>query len=181
VEFIERVANESFTDPVGAEMAGFLTSKSETILDLIRRTEELSIKLLTDPPPFVVCHSDLHAGNILIDANGELYIVDWDAPIRAPKERDLMYPGGGQGFRGHTAQQEVDLFFEGYGQTDVNQTALAYYRCERIIEDIAVECAHILSSDEGGENRVQELHWLKSNFVPEGVIDIALQNEKSSG
>ena len=46
-------------------------------------------------PDFIVCHFDIHAGNILIDDDGSLYIVDWDDPILAPKERDLMYIGGG--------------------------------------------------------------------------------------
>jgi hypothetical protein len=43
-----------------------------------------------------LCHSDIHAGNILIDVNDDFYIVDWDNPILAPKEHDLMFIGGGQ-------------------------------------------------------------------------------------
>ena len=83
-----------------------------------------------------MCHSDIHAGNILIDANGALYIVDWDNPVLAPKERDLMFIGGGQEFAGHTAQEEETLFYRGYGQTQIDPIALAYYRYERIIQDI---------------------------------------------
>ncbi len=41
---------------------------------------------------------------MLIDANDALYIVDWDNPILAPKERDLMFIGGGQMGDGRTAQ-----------------------------------------------------------------------------
>ncbi len=43
----------------------------------------------------MLCHSDIHGGNVLIAENDALYIVDWDEPIMAPKERDLMFIGGG--------------------------------------------------------------------------------------
>jgi spectinomycin phosphotransferase len=36
-----------------------------------------------------------HAGNVVVGADNELTIVDWDEPILAPKERDLMFIGGG--------------------------------------------------------------------------------------
>ena len=103
-------------DPVGDKLAAFLKGKRNEILDLVERAERCAQALQENPPAQVLCHSDLHAGNILIDGNDALYIVDWDDPIYAPKERDLMFPGGGQGFRGHTASQEEALFYQGYGQ-----------------------------------------------------------------
>ena len=47
------------------------------------------------------------AGNLLIDAKGSLYIVDWDHPIMAPKERDLMFVGGGVGSAWYRPQEEA--------------------------------------------------------------------------
>ena len=135
--------------------------------------------LLKNPPAQVLCHSDLHAGNILIDGNEALYIVDWDEPIYAPKERDLMFPGGGQGFRGHTANEEEALFYQGYGRTKIDQTALAYYRCERIIQDIAAFCDQVFSSDDGAEDREQAFHYLASNFKPGGTIEIAYRSDQT--
>lgn len=32
-------------------------------------------------------------GNVLISKNGSIYIVDWDQPVMAPKELDLMFIG----------------------------------------------------------------------------------------
>ena len=113
-----------------------------------------------------MCHSDIHAGNILIGADDAFYIVDWDNPILAPKERDLMFVGGGQGFTGHTPQEEETLFYRGYGETQIDPVALAYYRYERIIQDIAVYCEQLFLSDEGGEDRAQALRHFASNFLP---------------
>jgi spectinomycin phosphotransferase len=128
-----------------------------------------------------LCHSDVHAGNILIGANDAFYIVDWDNPILAPKERDLMFAGGGQGFLGHTAQEEETLFYRGYGPARVDPVALSYYRYERIIQDIAVFCEQIFLTDEGGEDRERAFHYLKSNFQPNGTIEIARRADQTLG
>jgi spectinomycin phosphotransferase len=179
--FLRRVEDGVFYDPAAVKLAGFLKVKHTEILDLVGRAERLAQALQVGPQEFVVCHSDIHAGNILIGTNGAVYIVDWDNPILAPKERDLMFIGGGQGFAGHTPQEEETLFYRGYGQTQVAPIALAYYRYERIIEDIAVFCEQILLTNDGGKDREQSLQYLKSNFLPNNTIDIAYQSDRTQG
>jgi spectinomycin phosphotransferase len=176
---LNRIDHTIYTDTVSIKLAAFLKSKREEILELIDHAERCAHALQIKPPINVLCHSDLHAGNILIDGNGGLYIVDWDDPIYAPKERDLMFVGGGQGFRGHTSREEEKLFYQGYGQASINEVALAYYRYERIILDIAAFCEQILSSDKIGEDREQSFQYLSSNFLPGNTIDIAYQSDKT--
>lgn len=166
-----------FDDPLAAETAAFLMDRQKDVLELVSRAESRAATLQAEGREFVLCHSDLHAGNILIGADGAFYIVDWDEPIFAPKERDLMYPGGAQGFRGHTPGQEESLFYRGYGQTEVDPVALSYYRHERIVEDIAIECEQIFSSNGSSEDRQQAFEWLKSNFRPGGVIENARKTD----
>jgi spectinomycin phosphotransferase len=177
--FLKLVESEIFIDPVAVDLASFLKVKRSEIFDLLERAERLALNLQADSPTFTVCHSDIHAGNIFIDSKDMLYIVDWDNPILAPKERDLMFVGGAQGFSGHTLEEEEFLFYRGYGQTQVNQSALAFYRYERIIEDIAVFCEQLLSTDEGGEDREVSLGYLKSNFLPNNTIAIAYKSERN--
>ena len=90
-----------------------------------------------------------------------------------------MFVGAGLGGSGHTLQEEETLFYQGYGQTEVNPIAMAYYRYERIIEDIAVYCVQIFLSDEGGEDRERALENLKSNYLPNSTIEIACQSDKT--
>lgn len=177
--FLERAEGEALDDPVAAELAAFLKARGDEVLDLVERAERLALALQTRSAEFVLCHSDIHAGNILIDAKDNLYIVDWDNPILATKERDLMFVGGGQGFSGHTAQEEETLFYRGYGQTQIDPIALAYYRYERIIQDIAIYCQQLFLTNEGGEDREQSLRYLKSNFLPNGTMEIAYQSDKT--
>lgn len=174
--FLERIEKESFDEPVAIELADFLKTKKDETFELINRTERFAQMLLEQLPEFILCHADIHGWNLLIDGNGALYMVDWDTLIFAPKERDLMFIGGGLGDSGYTLKEEETMFYQGYGQTDINQIAIAYYRCERIIEDIAVYCEQIFSSDEGGEDRKESLENVKSNFLPNGTIEVARQS-----
>ena len=176
--FLEQVKRESYQDPVAVKVAGLLNAKEAVILDLIQRAEGYAQRLEAQTGEFVLCHADLHAGNLLIADHGGLYIVDWDAPILAPKERDLMYIGGAQGFRGVTARQEQVQFYRGYGAAPVDPMALAYYRYERILQDIAAFCEQLLLTDTGGEDRQQSFDYLASNFLPGNTIAVAYHADK---
>jgi len=177
--FLAQAATGAWADPVAAETAALLRARRGQILDLVSRAERLARALQAEAPEEVVCHSDLHAGNLLIGACDALHIVDWDSPILAPKERDLMYIGGGQLARWRTPREEEAAFYPSYGETQINQSALAYYRYERIVEDIAVYCEQLLATTEGGEDRPQSLRYLASNFLPGNTIQIAYQSDKT--
>ncbi len=179
--FQARVAQRAgtWTDPVAIETAALLRARRSQITDLVRRADRLAKALQAEPPEEVVCHSDLHAGNLLVGADDALYIVDWDNPILAPKERDLMYIGGGQLANRRAPHEEEAAFYPSYGPTQINQSALAYYRYERIVEDIAVYCEQLLNTAEGGEDRPQSLRYLASNFLPNNTIEIAYQSDKT--
>jgi len=177
--YLKRIEEEHFQEPVAAEMAAFLRSKKVETCDLVQRAEQCAYKLLEGSGEFIVCHGDIHGWNLLIVDEHTFYMVDWDTLIFAPKERDLMFIGSGLGGNGHTPPEEEALFYQGYGQTQVDATAVAYYRYERIVEDIAVICNQIYLSDEGGDDRRQHFGYLKSNFLPGNTIDIAYRSDKT--
>ena len=178
--FLERAKVDACSDSVAIKVAQLLRDQGALIRDLILRAEALAHLLYVQPDGFVLCHGDAHAGNILIDQAGALYIVDWDNPILAPKERDLMFIGGAQGFRGVTPQEEEQLFYRGYGPAQVDPAALAYYRYERIIQDIAAFGEQLLDSPDGGDDREQSFRYLASNFLPGNTIDVAYRSDAFS-
>lgn len=156
-------------------MALFLKSKSSEILKLVERAETLAITIQKHPLDYVLCHADMHGWNLIVDKENALYIVDWDTLIFAPKERDLMFIGAGIWNSGLTAAEEESLFYQGYGKAEINQDVLAYYRFERIIQDIGDYCEYIFLSDEGGDDRMQCFEYLKSNFLPGSTIERAYE------
>jgi spectinomycin phosphotransferase len=172
-ELKKLVKKDTFSaESVAAKLAEFMKSNRNEIVRLLERAEQLASELQSNPPELVLCHSDIHGGNILISNTGELYIVDWDDPILAPKERDLMFIGGGIDSIWKSKREEA-VFYEGYGKTEINRVALAYYRYERVIEDLVVICEQLLSTDEGGADRERSLGWFIGNFEPGSTIEIA--------
>lgn len=176
--FLARIEQEVFEDAIAARMAVFLKSKSEEILELLRHSEYLVSVLEKQSLDYVLCHADIHGWNLLISKEAALFVVDWDTLIYAPKERDLMFIGAGIGDTGRTVPEEESLFYQGYGSTDINQDAIAYYRFERIIQDIGEYCEHIFLSNEGEEERMQSLEYLQANFLPNGTIARAYHSYK---
>lgn len=154
----------------------FIKANNEIISTLIERAEKLSKTIANSPTAFVLCHSDIHGGNVLIDKNNAIYIVDWDEPILAPKERDLMFIGGGVGNLWNKYHEE-EFFYKGYGNVQIDKNILAYYRCERIVEDIAQFVDEIAHVDEAGKKKIYEL--FTGMFDPNGVVDIALVSSTS--
>jgi spectinomycin phosphotransferase len=154
---------------VAAELAAFMKVKRDEIRHLVERASRLALAIQARPLELVLCHSDIHAGNLHITPDGLLYIVDWDNPVLAPKERDLMHFGGSAVWNSAHAA----LFYQGYGQVEIDRKALAYYRCERIIQDIAEFCKQLLLTDEGGANRQQSLIWFTGQFLPGHEVEIA--------
>ena len=167
-----QVENESFGDPTAAKLAEFIKSKQNEITRLVKLAGQLASDLQSKPQEWALCHSDFHGGNILISNMGELYIVDWDDPILAPKERDLMFVGAGIDGIWKSKREEAG-FYEGYGNTAIDIRALAYYRYERVIEDLVVICDQILLTDQGGADRERSFGWFKGNFKPGNTIEIA--------
>lgn len=176
--FQAQIETTSFDDPIAARLADFVKSHRQVVDRLVGQAERLGSLLRSHPASFVLCHSDIHAGNLLIGTDGAVYIVDWDNPIFAPPERDLMYVGGGLFGEGRSAEEEEALFYRGYGQIVVDPVALAYYRYERIVQDIAAYCQEILTTTENDQDRENGLHNLTTQFLPGQVVEIAYRSEE---
>lgn len=84
-----------------------------------------------------------------------------------------MFFGGGQGWLGVTPEAEERLFQRGYGEVPVDRAALAYYRCERIVEDLALYSAQILDESESRVGREDALRRMAANWLPGGTLERA--------
>lgn len=163
-------------DETSLQLKAFMKEHKSIIHHMVNRAEALSKVIQEQSPEFVLCHSDIHAGNILINESGSIYIVDWDDPIMSPKERDLMFIGGGVANVWNNPPEE-EFFYKGYGKTTINREILAYYRHERIVKDIAEYGQALILSIDGGKERMEMFEQFKAMFEPNGVIDIACKTD----
>jgi spectinomycin phosphotransferase len=121
------------------------TSIQSTLTALERLAGELQGRTFQQ----VICHADLHPGNLLRDRAGQVFVIDWEDVMMAPKERDFIFvnPLQAQG----SVPQDMVPFFQGYGDAEIDWAALAYYRHERVVQDL-IECArNVFFRDDLGE------------------------------
>lgn len=169
-----QIKTNTFDDPVSARLADFWEEKRSEIIRLVENTERIGEQLKQHTFEYVLCHADLHPGNIVIDTNQNLLLVDWDSPIAAPIERDLMFIGGGHRFK----HVDIDAFYRGYGETEINPLAVTYYRNERIVADIAADSTEILGEKGSQEDREVRFYLLSRQFEPNREVSVALDNSK---
>jgi spectinomycin phosphotransferase len=167
------VHESTFTSPAATRFAAFWREHAARFDAMLDRAEALGRSLPARSLPLVLCHGDIHAANILVGEDGQIHLVDWDAPLIAPRERDLFFVIGSIIAR-RVEPHEEDWFFEGYGSAAVDPTALVYYRYERIVEDLGeIGKSVFLEPDRSEEMRAAETALAMSFFGPGGDSDRA--------
>lgn len=163
-------------DPSYGELATFWKAHGAVVDTLVQHCSTLGAELRSEALPCVLCHADLHVWNILVDATGRPWMLDWDEVVLAPKERDLMFVVGSIG-RDLVLEAETRSFMRGYGRVDLSPRALTYYRAAWALQDIGAYAERVLSSsdraDPGREAAFQSLLGL---FDSGNIVDIALRS-----
>ncbi len=152
---------EAPEDDLEAELAAVWKEHQATITHLI-----------TARPPEpsgrgVVCHGDPHLGNVLVD--GQVHLIDWDDVVLAPPEQDLMFMLGGMGSLGPTTPEQLTAFFTGYGDIELDQDAIAYYRHTRALEDVALWAEQAIT----GPDREECIDILRGVLGTGGLAQLA--------
>jgi spectinomycin phosphotransferase len=156
-------------------MAGFWQEQRETINTLVAHAETLGRHLASRDPALVLCHADIHTNNVLVDTAGQVWFVDWDEAMLAPRERDLMFVMGGGISTELVGPEEEESFLQGYGPVTVDPLALAYYRYAWAVGDIGAYGAQVLMRpDLGMVDRLASVDLFLSLFRPGNIVALAL-------
>ena len=169
---LDQIDSILIQDEISLNMIELIREKHATFNKLLVDFSYLSQQVQTLKPSYHLCHGDIHAGNVLIDDEGHLYLIDWDEMILAPKEKDLLFIGGGVG-NVWNKKQEENYFYKGYGETSIDLTLLAYFRYERILQDLVAYIQALLFDYNPQEDRFKLFQEFYDQFAPLGVIDIA--------
>jgi spectinomycin phosphotransferase len=167
------IGEQHHDGPAAQTIATFWQARRTEIHTLLNRAEELGRRLAQAPPPFLLCHADIHTNNVLLDTEQKVWIVDWDETVLAPKERDLMFVVGGISAE-LVGPREEALFFEGYGQTTIDPLALAYYRYAWALGDIGDFGAQVFfRPDLGAVTKHEAVRYFTGLFQPGEIVAIA--------
>ena len=165
----EEILNTHYVNPYRQDLAQFWRNKHDEIGAILHRALEIADMLKNRSFDFVVCHSDIHTANLMINAQGKLHVIDWDNPILAPKERDLMFTLSHPMDKPNEGQRS---FAQGYGMPEIDPYALLYYRYEWVIQEIG-EFAELvfLADDVGDTTRADVVAEFKQLFEKGDVIE----------
>ena len=163
----ERPAGES---QAAERLAAFLRDRTERIGALVERAEGLGARLATRRFERVLCHADIHAANLLVADDGRIFLVDWDGPMLAPRERDLLFVIGSRIARDVKPYEET-WFFDGYGEVPVDPDSIVYYRYERVLEDIGEIGRSVFEGGSSEASRASEVDLIERFFSPGGILE----------
>jgi spectinomycin phosphotransferase len=124
------------------------TKHRSTIHALLMSLNKLAGVLQAQAIAHVVCHADLHPGNLLRNRAGQVFVVDWDDVMLAPRERDFIFVG--EPVYG-PAQHGGSPFFRGYGQPEIDWIALTYFRYERVVQDLIAYAEQVIFREDLSE------------------------------
>jgi spectinomycin phosphotransferase len=154
-------------DPLVRELAGLWQAHRDEIAVAADRAERLGRVVAAARPELVLCHADLHLANLLVDDQDRLAVVDWDGLELAPPERDLCF------FVTETAAGERARFFEGHGPATPDRAALAYYRWEWVVQELADYGGRVVDDRLGEATRRHALAEFRRLFAPGDVVELA--------
>ncbi len=142
-----------------SSLRSYWKSNQATIHKVNAALEKLSAILQGGSVQSVLCHADLHPGNLIRTNTGQVFVIDWDEVMLAPKERDFLFVG---------LEQENSPFFEGYGKAVIDWVALSYFRCERVIQDLIACGQDVFYRDDLGEESKANSVQLFSDILGAG-------------
>ncbi len=144
-----------------------------TIHTLLTAMEKLANILQGQVLPYVICHADLHANNVLRDPDNHMFVIDWDDVMLAPKERDFIFVREVPANDGSTRQKPAP-FFQGYGQTEIDWVALTYYQCERVVQDVIENAMEVFFRDDlGAESKAHAAQLFSDTFAKGDTVTAA--------
>jgi spectinomycin phosphotransferase len=162
---------QAFSSASQLELAALWAQKTCQIETILNRAEELGQMLQQSHLGFVLCHTDIHTANIMIDPQERMHIIDWDQPLLAPKERDLMFIGAIHE-PGEPLSIEETYFYNGYGPVKLDPLAMTYYAYEWVVQEIGDFAERIFITPNFNElTRQDALRSFKQLFDPDDVID----------
>ena len=173
IKYMKEIRDIKSENECVKQFTGLFEGKRAVIEKIIRRAEDLLDRIEGSEQEYCLCHGDIHAANLLLTREKEFYIVDWDTLILAPREKDLMFIGGGVADTWNTKETEA-LFYKGYGNREkVNQTLINYYRYERILVDLAEYYHQFFEKGVSVKSQKAIIGITESMFNLGGVADMA--------
>lgn len=107
----------------------WIGDRAAEVAAAITRLDDVRSRIADKPARVVVCHTDFHGLNLLIDDDGEVAaILDWDGAVIGPREYDLWVAADGD---------RLVEFLDEYGADDLDLDHLEFALVARGLRDLS--------------------------------------------
>jgi spectinomycin phosphotransferase len=131
-----------------------------TVVRVLERTASLAATLRRRQPAVVVCHTDAHGGNVMRDAAGGLWLIDWETARLAPPEHDLWMFGA-------RVPELLPAYERGLGRPFTpDADRLRYYVLRRPLEDLAEDVRWLLHDSPAPQVAAHSLEIIARYVLP---------------
>ena len=124
------------------------------------RLAELQARVREIAPAMVVCHTDIHGGNMMLDPEGELYILDWENAMIAPPEHDLFAFVEDPRFSSFLSAYE-----RAYRRVAFSAEVFGFYFYRRNLEDLADWVQRILHENHEEAQDMEDVEWVRYSIA----------------
>jgi hypothetical protein len=159
LDVLEGIAS---ADSIGKQgLRDLLLPRKDEVRRLVTRLGELQARVRGTYHAMVICHTDLHGGNMILDDRGMLHLLDWEGATFAPPEHDLIFFEWDERFK--------SLFLPHYERafrpTRLDREMLGFYYYRRNLEDLAEWVTRILYEDNGDEQDREDLEGIVEDCI----------------
>ena len=138
-----------------------LLPRKQEIVHLLTRLKELQAQMQATYKAMVICHTDLHGGNMILDDQGTLHLLDWEGACLAPPEHDLFFFAWDERLE--------DLFMPHYERAfrpiELDGDTLSFYCYRRNLEDLAEWVVRILYENRGEQQDQKDLAGIVEDCI----------------
>jgi spectinomycin phosphotransferase len=149
------------------ELCSVWLAHESIIHTAVSEMEVLAAVLREHSGPFVACHADLHPGNIIRSQGDQVFLIDWDEVMLAPRERDFLFVGVVPERASGLLEPTVSPFLIGYGQMEIDWAALTYYLWERVVQDLIAFAEEVFRRDDLSEADKADAVMLSRSILSE--------------
>ena len=134
-----------------------LLPRRHELLELLNRAKAFQRLARGYSREFVVAHTDLHGGNLLLDSADQLWALDWETARVAPPEHDL--------WSFHTSFTEfIPAYERALGRRcEMDFDVLGFYFYRRNLEDLAMNVQQIMDGGRSDEQDREDIAGIQEH------------------
>jgi spectinomycin phosphotransferase len=151
IDLVDDTAGPWTAGPYGEPAHAWLQEHAGEVRALVERVADGARAIRERDPHLVLTHGEPHPGNVMVSASG-LRLIDWDTIGLAPPERDLWHVESPAG--------DAAAHYEAVTGRSVDRAAIALYREQWILDDLAISLHDLRSPHERNADTDALWRWL---------------------